>query len=216
VVQLPTLTPAYDHMDAYSYDSLGNLTGKGASTYTYGSGCDGPAGPHAVCTVAGGAPYAYDANGNVFSGGGRAITYNPSNKPTEIVSEAPSETGVVDFAYDADGDRVLQVASGGGVTSRTVYVGLGGTGKSLYERTTIGGVSQHTFFIYAGTAHGGNAFALRVLDDGGHVQSNSFFNFDHLEHLPEHVENLRCVTGRDLYWAWRPSSRTSPTRFGST
>jgi hypothetical protein len=27
---------------------------------------------------------------------------------------------------------------------------------------------------------------------------------------------VRCVAGRDLYCAWRPSSRTSPTRCGST
>jgi RHS repeat-associated protein len=181
-VQLPTLTPSpYDQTDSYYYDALGNLTQKGSNMYSYGTGCNGPAGPHAVCTVTGGAQYGYDANGNMTSGGGRSVTYNTANKPTEIVSEAPSETGVVDFAYDAGGNRVLQVASSsGGGTSRTVYIGLGGTGKSLYERTTTGGTALHTFFIYAGAAHGGNAFAVRVLDDNGSVTAKNYFNFDHL------------------------------------
>ena len=44
------------------------------------------------------------------------------------------------------------------MTSRTVYVGLGATGKSLYERTTTGSTVKHVHFIYAGAGHGGNAF----------------------------------------------------------
>lgn len=50
-----------------------------------------------------------------------------------------------------------------------MYVGLGGTGKSLYERTTYEktGQKEHVHFIYAGGAHGGNAFALRVITEGG-------------------------------------------------
>ena len=114
------------------------------------------------------------------SGGGRSVTYDVSNKPTEIVDESPSQTGTVDFAYGADGNRVLQVASNSEGTSRTVYVGLGATGKSLYERTQQGGTYQHTFFIYAGSAHNGDAFAVRVLDDSGNLVKNSYFNFDHL------------------------------------
>jgi CheY-like chemotaxis protein len=38
----------------------------------------------------------------------------------------------------------------------------------------------------------------------------------YLEHLPEPVEKLRGVARRDLYWGWKPSSRTFPTRCGST
>ncbi len=180
-VQLPTLTPtAYDQTDNYFYDALGNLTQKGSTMYTYGIGCVGPAGPHAVCTVGGGTPYTYDANGNMTSGGGRSVTYNATNKPIDIVSDGPSGTSVVDFAYDAAGNRVLQIVNSPSETSRTVYAGLGETGKSLYERTTKGGIAVHTFFIYAGAAHGGNAFAVRVLDDNGIVAAKNYFNFDHL------------------------------------
>src|SRR5262249_8922998 len=77
-------------------------------------------------------------------------------------------------------NRVVQKVVSGGTASRTVYVGLGGTGKSLYERTTTGTTVQHTHFIYAGGVHGGNAFAVRVLADDGSVAANRYFNFDHL------------------------------------
>ena len=179
-VTLSNLQPIYDQTDTYDYDALGNRTQKNAIIYTYGTGCTGPAGPHAICTVAGGPGYGYDANGNMTSGAGRSVTYNVANKPTEIIDDSLSQTGTVEFAYGADGNRVLQVASNSQGSSRTVYVGLGETGKSLYERTTIGGVPQHTFFIYAGGAHSGNAFAVRVLDDNGHPAGNDYFNFDHL------------------------------------
>ena len=78
---------------------IGNLTEKGGKTYTY-AGCG--AGPHAVCTVGGGAPFEYDANGNMTSGNGRTVAYNPANKPVHI----GNDTGTVDFIYGADGHRV--------------------------------------------------------------------------------------------------------------
>src|SRR6185437_5256787 len=182
-VKIPTLTPAYDHQESYVYDTLGlgNLTSKNGSLYTYGTGCIGPAGPHAVCTVAGGPAYGYDSNGNMTSGGGRSITYNSTNKPTQIQGEFQGQADGVTFAYGAGGDRVLQIVNSGGATTRTVYVGLGGTGKSLYERSsTAGNAPQHTFFIYAGSANGGNAFAVRILNDNGTVAADRYFGFDHL------------------------------------
>ena len=87
----------------------------------------------------------------------RAIAYNPSNKVVEIDSEQASASttlGTVKFMYGADGNRVVQSVTSGTTNSRTVYVGLGGTGKSLYERTTTsdtntsdptGGAVQHVY-----------------------------------------------------------------------
>jgi hypothetical protein len=70
---LVTTSSGYSHPESYTYDLLGNLTQKASSVYTYGAGCQaGPtraAGPHAVCTVAGGAPFQYDANGNLTQNG---------------------------------------------------------------------------------------------------------------------------------------------------
>jgi RHS repeat-associated protein len=75
---------------------------------------------------------------------------------------------------------VVQSVTTAGVTSRTVYVGLGATGKSLYERTTTPGApTRHVHFIYAGATHGGSAFALRVLDEGGPM-TDRYYSFDHL------------------------------------
>jgi RHS repeat-associated protein len=173
---------------SYGYDALGNLTQKGGNTYAYGTGAGCAAGPHAVCSVGGGALFTYDADGNMTSSGSRTVTYTPSNKVREIVSEPmPSQgndTGTVDFMYGADTNRVVQLVSSGVTTARTVYVGLGGTGKSLYEQTTqqttTGTSITHVNYIYAGGVHGGNAFALRVLADDGSVTATKYYSFDHL------------------------------------
>jgi RHS repeat-associated protein len=167
--------------ESYVYDSLGNLTQKGPITYVYGSGCPAgqrSAGPHAVCTVGGAAPFMYDANGNMVSGNGRTVSYNPGNKPTRIDGGA---AGAVDVIYGADGNRVVQDAAdpSGGPSGRTLYVGLGATGKSLYERTTRGSSVEHVAFIYAGGAHAGNAFAVRVTTDGS-AAATKYNHFDHL------------------------------------
>jgi len=63
------------------------------------------------------------------------------------------------------------------------YVGLGGTGKSLYERTVRGTTVEHVPFIYAGGAHGGNAFALRVVTEEGTSAPQLAMKYLHTDHL---------------------------------
>jgi YD repeat-containing protein len=158
-VQVPTET--YDVSESYGYDQLGNLTAKAGQTYSY-QGCiagNRAAGPHAVCTVAG-SPFTYDLNGNMESGAGRAITYTAQNKPSRFAQGTTS----VDLIYGADADRVVQIVAGA-ASARTLYIGMGSTGKSVYERTTRGSSTEHVQFIYAGNSHNGNAFALRVTTD---------------------------------------------------
>jgi RHS repeat-associated protein len=191
LVTAATTSGGLPHTESYGYDTagLGNLTQKGVNAYTYGVGCQAgsrTAGPHAVCTVAGGTPFVYDGNGNLTSNGSRSATYNASNKVIHVESDPAvsqgNDTGSVDFMYGADGNRVVQTVTTGGVMSRTIYVGLGATGKSLYERVTTtkpGGQTKHVHFIYAGNVHGGNAFALRVVDASGGV-SRQYYNFDHI------------------------------------
>ncbi len=178
-----TFTSSGPVSKSYVYDNVGNLTQKDNNNYTYGSGCQAggrTAGPHAVCTVGNGTAYAYDDNGNLTSNGSRSVGYNPSNKVTTIETVG-SGGASVGFAYGADGNRVLQTATSGGVTTRTVYVGLGATGKSLYERTTTPGATpKNVHFIYAGNLHNDNAFALRVLDDNGQPTDSKYYSFDHL------------------------------------
>src|SRR4029079_7987869 len=65
-------------------------------------------------------------------------------------------------------------------TARTVYVGLGATGKSMYERTTKDGIAEHTHFLYAGGANGDSAFALKIVRQGAPKPTLSFYHYDHL------------------------------------
>jgi len=182
-VQVPSLT--YDVTETYGFDNLGNLQTKVGKTYKYATGCqagDRPAGPHALCQIDSGATYNYDGNGNLTSVGDRSVEWNAANKVTHLASGS----GTVDFVYGADGQRIVQVAatSGGGTAARTVYVGLGATGKSVYERTTRGSAVEHSHFIYAGSAHGGNAFAIRVTSDGAASgQAGSEYQYHHFDHL---------------------------------
>jgi RHS repeat-associated protein len=180
---------SYDVTEAYDYYDNGNIFHKGSKQYAY-TGCNG--GAHAVCSIDGGSAFVYDERGNMTSGLGRSLSYNAQNKVTHVDSHPlPSQghdTGVVDFAYGADGSRVLQQASDGTSVARTTYVGLGDTGKSLYERTSLGTPGAppssflHVQFIYAGPVHGGNALAVRSVTVAGSSTSDAtkYYHFDHL------------------------------------
>jgi RHS repeat-associated protein len=219
---------SYDATESYLYDDLGigNIKSKSGKDYSY-TGCN--AGPHAVCSV-GSETYGYDANGNLTGRAGGTVTYNPLNKPVQITGEQ----GVVDFVYGADGHRVLQeVLPAGGASSsaRTAYVGLGPTGRSLYERTARGdGSTEHVQFIYAGSAHEGSAFAVRVTTGSASSSSTEtkYYHFDHLGSVTAQSGENGRVTGPDAgggssgllsYDPWgarrspdgRPASSTSVT-----
>jgi RHS repeat-associated protein len=218
---LTTAPSGYSLNEPYAYDpnGLGNLTNKGLNSYNYGTGCRAgtrSAGPHAVCTVAGGPQFTYDNDGNLTSDGSRSVTYNPMNKVIGITSAS----GSVQFIYGGDGNRVVQSATTGGVTSRTVYVGLGATGKSLFEQTTTGSSVQSAQFIYAGNVHGGNAFALRVIDQNG--VTNQYYSFDHLGSVTAMSDDQGRVssTGPDAtvlgYDAWGARRNPDGTAAAST
>jgi RHS repeat-associated protein len=181
------------------YDSNGNITQKDGKTYNYG-GCQGPGrsgnGLHQVCSIDNGPTFVYDAAGNLTSTGDRTVVYNAHNKATQVTSTA----GTLKFMYGADEARVVQAATTGTTTSRTVYVGLGGTGKSMYERTTTGTTVQHTNFIYAGSAHGGNAFAVRLMANDGSTTASRYLSFDHLGSttaVSDEKGHIAAATGPD-------------------
>lgn len=189
-VQIDSNGPhGYDATETYQYNGIGNLTKKANVSQSYGD-CLAEtrmAGPHALCTAGESSPFQYDDNGNLLAGAGRTIDYNGSNRPVRIVSSGTSTA--INFAYGADGNRVVQdvaAPSGTGVTNaRTLYYGLGGTGKSLYERRTDSdGTVEHTQFLYAGSTHGGNAFAVRTQKTfGGTTTASATLNFYHLDQL---------------------------------
>jgi RHS repeat-associated protein len=195
----------YDATDSYDYDGIGNLTVKGDKTYSY-IGCAAGGGPHTVCSVNGGTAYSYDNVGNMISGNGRKIGYTPFNKVSHIENTAASSDGStpsIDFVYGADGDRVIQSVgtTAGTETSRTLYIGMGGVGKSMYERTTTGDDIEHVHFIYAGGAHGGNAFAMlvkkesRTTPDATPTSSMRYNLFDHLGSITATTDENGNVQG---------------------
>jgi RHS repeat-associated protein len=172
--------------EGFFYDDLGNITSKGGNTYHY-TGCATGGGPHAVCQVGSGPAFSYDANGNLFDDGRRTIAYDFANKAIHIDSHPASsdgnDTGTVDFIYGADGQRVVQDVTSPTASERTVYVGLGATGKSLYERRARGSDVEHTQFLYAGGAHDGGAFALRIVTTQGTAPSVTSAKYLHTDHL---------------------------------
>jgi RHS repeat-associated protein len=191
----------YDVTETYDYDAIGNLTHKAGVPYNYGA-CS--AGPHAMCGTGSDTGFQYDPNGNLRNGRERSLNYNSYNKPTHI-SNTPTvsqgnDTGTADFIYGADGHRVVQeIGSPSGSTARTVYVGLGATGKSIYERTTKGGTIEFAHFIYAGDAHGGSAFALRVVSTGSGAlpPAMKYYQFDHLGSVTAISDESGHVVGQD-------------------
>jgi RHS repeat-associated protein len=179
---------------SYFYDQTGNITMKDGYTYQYGSSCpDGVgAGPHAVCGVTDGSAFGYDGDGNMISGRDRVITYNPQNKVSHVESDPAvpqgNNSGSADFMYGADGNRVVQSSSttsnGQTTTARTQYFGLGGTGHSLFESTTTSDSTQHVYYLYAGSAHGGSPFAIRVITGTNPASTSTtetrYYHHDHL------------------------------------
>jgi RHS repeat-associated protein len=217
----------YDVTESFAYDKVGNLTQKGGKTYSY-TGCTLGGGPHAVCQVGGGEAYSYDPNGNMVQGNGRKVMYNTFNKVSHIEGKLSAPGGAspwINFAYGADGNRVIQSI---GTTAseleeeRTVYVGMGGTGKSMYERRTSTATVEHVHFLYAGGVHGGNAFALRVLTEDRVNPSNPttdvvrYQHFDHLGSITASTDDngrvVRSSAGADStvlgYDSW--GARRSP------
>ena len=189
-----TLVGAQSSSESYFYDLTGNITGKGGYTYHYGSSCpDGVgAGPHAVCGVTDGSTFGYDANGNMIAGRNRIINYNPQNKVSHVESDPAvpqgNNSGSADFMYGADGNRVVQnsvtTSNGQTTTARTLYFGLGGTGHSLLESTTTSNSTEHVYYLYAGAAHGGSPFAIRVMTDTNPASTSTvatrYYHYDHI------------------------------------
>jgi RHS repeat-associated protein len=214
-VVTPGTGGVFDETESYAYDDIGNLTFKDDKTYSY-TGCmaeQRPAGPHAVCSVTGSSPFVYDGNGNMRNDGERTITYDATNKVRRI--ELDGTSTAVDFVYGAEGNRVVQLATANGSTTRTIYVGLGGTGKSLYERTTRGGVTEHVQFVYAGSSHDGNAFALRVTrqDASGTTPGDfKYYHFDHLGSVTAMSDDQGVVLGDE---AGPDSTRMSYDAWGA-
>jgi RHS repeat-associated protein len=119
------------------YDSLGNITSKtGVGTYTYHA-----TKKHQV-TAAGSNTYGYDANGNMNSRNALSVTWYSYNLPNTI--NGPSSNSS-QFFYGPDRARWKQVASYGGTSEQTIYVG------GLIEKVTLGADTHWKHYIAGGT-----------------------------------------------------------------
>ena len=139
----------------YTYDSFGNFKTKSdvdADEWVYGlkPGVVSPyAGPHAVTqlkklgVVVG--QYAYDANGNQTSGTGRNVDYTSFNMPKRIATAA----SVVEFAYDAQHERIIQVKDG----DMTLYMSpRWDAGTQFLKETKKDGTVEYQHHIYAASS----------------------------------------------------------------
>jgi RHS repeat-associated protein len=95
----------------YSYDEIGNLTGRGPTVTTYQS-----TRPHLVDAV-GQNSYIYDANGNVSSrvgpdlpGGSQVFSYTPFDLPSAITTGSHLDPNfqTIRFDYSADQERLAR------------------------------------------------------------------------------------------------------------
>ena len=170
-------TSAGTYTRTYTYDAVGNMSGRRIDdgnwvTYTYASNQ-----PHAVTGLADGSFGAvYDANGNMITrteaitSAGAVATYTQEFDVENRLVRVVSGTQETVFIYDGDGARVAQVTPDG-VT--TLYVG------ELYE-VRRGSPDAVTRYYYLG----GQRVAMRQPDDavvwlhGDHLGSTSLTTGD--------------------------------------
>ena len=166
-----------------TYNAIGNITSKsGVGSYAYG------AKPHAVTGVTGirAAAYAYDANGNMTSGGGRSVTWTSYNYPSGITKGTLGSS----FYYDPDRARYKQISTT--ATTRTIYY-IGG----LYERHTVGAVTEHLHYIQAG----GETIAIYTSRSSG-INDTRYLHKDHLGSVDVVTGDLGVTVERFSYDAF--------------
>jgi RHS repeat-associated protein len=152
----------------YSYDSrAGRLQHQdGVGDYTYFTqGRD-------WVKTAGENEYTHDALGNIITrsgpsipGGSQEIDYTTFNLPSHITTGTGASAASADFAYSADGARVVKQTA----TSSVFYAG------DLYQATTRGADTNHRYMVYAG----GRAVAAVTQDEIGGTASSRTVQFLH-------------------------------------
>jgi RHS repeat-associated protein len=159
-----------DTADQYTYDDIGNLTGRGPTVTTYRQDK-----PHLIATV-GDNGYRYDANGNVFSRNGPGVAggtmqsfeYTPFDLPSVITTGIPNAPGnsITTFGYSADEARVARRDSNG----TTHFI------ADLYQRKldSVDTTLEERFRFYAG----GRQLGEIVRKDG--ADQTLYFHTNHL------------------------------------
>jgi RHS repeat-associated protein len=175
----------------WGYNEIGNIqsreekvnsTSLDRLTYSYPASGATSVRPHAVTGVAGmvngvASPlYAYDANGNLTSATGRTVTWTSFNK-VETITQA-SAGNVLNYLYDADGERVKETYSKNGTLQRTTIYLNPGAGAGLYyeeETTPSGGIKQKHYLSAAG-----GTFALLIYNKATSTWTTQYWHKDNL------------------------------------
>jgi RHS repeat-associated protein len=194
-----TLTFTYDELDrldtvsgpsSHNYDcnTIGNITNKNTTTYTYGNSAH----KHAVSALSTGETYGYDANGNTLAPhcvrcsagvtsrveGGSTYTqaFNTENLLTSVTMAGQTTT----FAYDPDGNLVKKINPDG---SKTLYI------AGIYEVNKNSGgsvIGTVTYYPEAG--------AMRVDSTPYYVLK------DHLGSASVITDNSGITVGEQRYY----------------
>ncbi len=180
------------------YDALGNITSKSdVGIYAYPTAATPR--PHAIGSITGAVNtiFTYDANGNMIAGNGRTVTYTSFNMAESITQGSST----VSFAYDANRERIKQVAPEG----TTLYIGGG-----VERFAATSGLVQWNEYLMAGK--------LRV---GVHItrsdatQNTRYFVTDHLGSISVLTDEAGAVVERLSYDAWgkrrHPNGADDPT-----
>jgi RHS repeat-associated protein len=173
----------------WDYNEIGNIRSRSdVGTYKYPLSGASAVRPHAVTGITNenGLPgvvnglssptYAYDANGNLTSATGRTVTWTSFNKVDTITQSAVGN--VLNYLYDADGERVKETYSKNGTLQRTTIYLNPGAGAGLYyeeETTPSGGIKQKHYLSAAG-----GTFALLIYNKATSTWTTQYWHKDNL------------------------------------
>jgi len=192
-----------------TYDAIGNIQTKSdVGTYTYGTMVNGVlTRPHAVTSITkpnatNFATYTYDANGNQTSGGGRTLQLNSWNMPSSITKDGKTFT----FVYNSQRERIKQTFPVFGGTQTTYNINPRLDTGIHVERHVRPFVTQHIYYLYAGTMPFGTVTRSNVSPPGNEPPFIDtvidYFHTDHLGSLIAITNQSGTVTERRSYDAW--------------
>ena len=154
--------------------------------------------PHAVTSISGSTlstTFTYDPNGNQLTGLGRNITWTSFNMPASITQG----THTIQFQYDADHQRVIQIAPDG---TTTIYLNGFGASTELFAAGTA--AARWTDYLSVGNARVG----MRIANIAAATVSTRYFHTDHLGSVSVITDENGAVVERLSYDAW--GKRRSP------
>ncbi len=184
-------TISYDVVNG-SGASLGNIAVKSdVGTYTYDLQH-----PHAVSSINNDGNATYDANGNMTDGFGRHLTWTWFNMP-QLIERTANTPGSSYFEYDADHNRVWQVASvAGKSTVETTYVG------GFYERVFDGETIKRKHYINTPVGRVAVYTLTYTIADITDTPDIKYFHRDHLGSVDVITDQDGVSIEKDSFDAW--------------